>query len=204
MCQLLLFCNDPSDLNGFVLRVVNPMPKQGLEKILAHAIRSMKMKSVSHLDQVLSNPDVLTVLNHIDTNFQLLPKCQVPFLPNLRSGVIHKRCIEEGNFGTSSFRGIVQQLCQVLLSLRSPPSQVRTKASDGLPHDVKRPILFPEAGPHGRELEGSPWWKSLQLLYRHGNVVTLKGDSQGAVRFPWNLPVRFDIQTACYVLEASR
>ena len=35
---LFFFSNDPPQLKWFVLRVFNPVPKQGLEEILAHVL----------------------------------------------------------------------------------------------------------------------------------------------------------------------
>ena len=147
MGKLLFFSNDPSKFGGLIRRMLNPMAKQSLEEILTHVLRSMGLQAIQHVEEVIGNPSMLGLMDNIDADLHLFPEGKMTFPPRQRPALINQRSVVEVDPAASPRGGIVEELCEVLLSLGGPSGQVGSQPRDGLAHDVEGPIIFPEGGP---------------------------------------------------------
>ena len=86
-------------------------------------------------------------------------------------------------------RRIVQQLCQILLSLTSPSSQIGAKPVMGMPAIEKGPS-FVEGGPTLRQGMNLAYRrKPLELLDFNIRRITTQCESEPAMRFARHLPI---------------
>ena len=190
MGKLLFFSNDPSKFGGLIRRMLNPMAKQSLEEILTHVLRSMGLQAIQHVEEVIGNPSMLGLMYYIDADLHLFPEGKMAFSPRQRTALIHQRSFVQVNPATSPRGGVVKELGEVLLGLCGPSGQVGTQPRDGLAHNVKGPIIFPEGGPCRRQLHGaSNGRETLKLLNLDLRLVTMQIHHETTVRLPWDVPI---------------
>ena len=122
--KLLLLGNDASNLQGLILRMLNPVGHKRPKQILAHVVRSMLMKRVHHVEEVLCYSGVLRLMYEVDPYLHFVPVGHGALFPGLGSGVINQRCLIHGDLGASAGGRVVKKLSQVLLRLCGPARKV--------------------------------------------------------------------------------